>query len=143
MPTSFDSVLLELRRYPYRITIATRFADMDVNGHINNVAMAAAFEDARARFDFACCMHSSRGVVMTVAAYIDYTAQAHYPNPLDMAVGVMTIGTSSWVIGSLALQGNIARAVCRATMVNTDGVRPVALSKGMREMLKSVQMRSL
>ncbi len=140
MAKPFDPRLLELERYPYLIDIATRFADMDVNGHINNVAMAAVFEDARARFDFTHCMHDSRGVVMTVATYIDYTAQAHYPHPLTMAVGVSSIGKSSWVISGLALQDDVTRAVCRATMVNTDGTRPKALSEGMREMLASVQM---
>jgi len=40
--------LLNRSRYAFRHEITTRFADVDPNQHINNVALFAAFEDARA-----------------------------------------------------------------------------------------------
>jgi acyl-CoA thioesterase FadM len=51
MAKSFDPALLEPERYAFSVEITARFADMDSNGQINNVALAAAFEDARVRFD--------------------------------------------------------------------------------------------
>lgn len=140
MAKPYSPLFLELERYPYRVDIATRFADMDINGHINNVALSAAFEDARARFDFEHCMHASRGSVMTVATYIDYMAQAHYPQPLHVAVGVVSIGISSWVLAELGMQDGVACALCRVTMVNTDGAKARALSGGMQDMLAKMRM---
>lgn len=141
MPKPFDPALLDSARYPFHVDVATRFADMDINGHVNNVAMAAAFEDARARFDFEFCTHESRGHVMTVATYIDYMAQANYPKPLHMAVGISSIGRSTWVITELGLQGGVAVALCRATMVNTDGAKALPLTDGFREVLMNLQMK--
>jgi acyl-CoA thioester hydrolase len=141
MSKPFDPALLELSRYPYQVEIGTRFADMDINGHINNVALSAAFEDARARFDFDYCSHPSRDRVMTVSTYIDFMAQAHYPRPLLMAVGVLSVGASSWSLSGIGMQGGVACALCRVTMVNTDGSRPKPIAEEMRVMLTKLQLR--
>ena len=36
--------------YATSLTLDTRFGDMDVNGHLNNVAFARLFEETRVRF---------------------------------------------------------------------------------------------
>lgn len=141
MSKAFDPALLELDRYPYRVEVATRFADMDINGHINNVALSAAFEDARARFDFEYCSHHTRNVVMTVSTYVDYMAQAHYPRPLQMAVGIVSIGSSSWSLSELGMQDGVICALCRVTMVNTDGAKAQPISEAMRELLLKFRMK--
>ena len=41
---------LDPASYPHHDVIQTRFQDLDVLGHINNVAWAALFETARIRF---------------------------------------------------------------------------------------------
>jgi len=41
---------LDPATYPHHDIIQTRFQDLDVLGHINNVAWAALFETARVRF---------------------------------------------------------------------------------------------
>ena len=41
---------LDPAAYPHHDVIQTRFQDLDVLGHINNVAWAALFETARIRF---------------------------------------------------------------------------------------------
>lgn len=38
--------------YPVTFDIPTRFGDLDMNGHVNNVAFGSLFEDARMRFNF-------------------------------------------------------------------------------------------
>lgn len=143
MSKAFNPALLELDRYPFRVEVATRFADMDINGHINNVALSAAFEDARARFDFQHCSHPSRDTVMTVSTYVDYMAQAHYPRPLQMAVGIVSIGKSSWSMSELGLQDGVICALCRVTMVNTDGAKARPIAEDMREMLSKLRIRDV
>ena len=41
----------DIAAYPFSATTETRFQDLDVLGHINNVAMAALFENGRVRFN--------------------------------------------------------------------------------------------
>ena len=42
---------LDAAIYPYAIEITTRLGDMDVNHHLNNVAYARYFEEARVTFN--------------------------------------------------------------------------------------------
>ena len=41
-----ESWRLDAASYPVCIELQTRFQDMDINGHLNNVAFAALFEQA-------------------------------------------------------------------------------------------------
>ncbi|OYW21856.1 MAG: thioesterase, partial [Sphingomonas sp. 12-62-6] len=42
---------LSAEAYPHREIIQTRFQDLDVLGHINNVGMAAILESGRVKFN--------------------------------------------------------------------------------------------
>jgi acyl-CoA thioester hydrolase len=142
MAKAFDPALLEPERYTYERTITTRFADVDKNGHINNVALAAAFEDARVRFGMELALRGDGSDrPMVAAVYIDYLAQAHYPKPLCVKVGILSLGRSSWAVAELALQEGKPCALCRATLVNTDGVRARPLSEDVRATLERLRLR--
>ena len=39
-----ESWRLDAASYPVHLDLQTRFQDMDINGHLNNVAFAALFE---------------------------------------------------------------------------------------------------
>lgn len=116
---------LDPTRYHYGVEISTRFADLDPNGHINNVAMAAAFEDARARYDRSIGILELASDIRFVIAATDiaYIAEAYYPAPLTVHVGVVKVGRSSWAMAELAMQDGRPRAFCMATMVALSGDR--------------------
>lgn len=139
-----DPLLLDAARYPFHHMVTTRFADVDPNRHINNVALAAAFEDARSRFDHHCGFAAEMGHlrVMIAANYIDYVGEAHYPDPLDLYVGVLDIGNSSWTLGCLASQNGKACAVARAVLVGTDAMKASPLPPGFRASLDGTRIRS-
>jgi acyl-CoA thioester hydrolase len=139
----FPPDLLDPSRYIFTHELQTRFADVDSNRHINNVAMAAAFEDARVRFDRESQLLSQFKDlrVMIVAAHIDYMAEAHYPAPLVIHVAVLDIGRTSWTLGELALQDGRPSAYCRATLCATEGGRPTALPDRLRERLADKLIR--
>jgi acyl-CoA thioester hydrolase len=134
--------LLEQSRYPFHHMTSTRFADIDPNHHINNVALAAALEDARVRFSQSCglaeLMPDIR--VMIVANYIDYVGEAHYPAPLDMHMGTLEIGRSSWTLACLASQGEQPCACARAVNVATRDGRPVPLDENFRAALERARV---
>jgi acyl-CoA thioester hydrolase len=135
--------LLDVGRYPFVHEVATRFADVDPNWHINNIAMAAAFEDARVRFNRAIGLHAVLGErrFMIVSAHYDYLAEAHYPDPIAVHIGVAEIGRTSWTISQAATQGGRACCYCRSTLVAVDANGPSPLSASMREALGGHMMR--
>ncbi len=137
--------LLDPRRYGFAHELQTRYSDVDPNQHINNVSMAAAFEDARVRFDHVAGLraHYASTRVMIAAASIDYLAEAHYPDPLRIHVAVLDIGRSSWTLGELAMQDRRPCAYCRAVMVSTDGTRGAPLSPDLRAWLEQSRIAPL
>src|SRR3546814_3433964 len=75
-----DSWRLEMENYPFQVSIDTRYQDLDVMGHVNNVAMAGLFETGRIRFHRSLGRHPrDKGVRWLVAAVnIAYVNEAHF-----------------------------------------------------------------
>ena len=117
---------LDPAAYPHHDTIQTRFQDLDVLGHINNVAWAALFETGRVRF-FRLLNGSSpgrnRGLVANVE--INYLAEGHFPGDIEMASAIGQIGTRSWQALTLAMQDGKPMATCDVTIVTAgEGIDP-------------------
>ena len=116
--------------YPFSTVTETRFQDLDPLGHINNVAMAALFENGRVRFNRNLGLErrepGDRWLIASVA--IDYVAEAHFPDPVEVLSGIGRIGTSSWDIYSAAFQGGVCVATCITTLVVTSktGAKPIS-----------------
>ena len=121
--------------YPFNHRTETRFADMDTLGHINNVAMAGLFEHGRGMFNHAIEVQrrapGQRWLIVSVN--LDYIAEAHFPEHVDIACGILRVGGSSWDIASAAFQGGECKATCVTTIVLTDASGPTALPEGLRE----------
>ena len=114
--------------YPYTALISTRFADMDVLGHINNVAIAGMFEEGRVRFNHALKLvrHGADTRWLIAGVDIAYLGEAHYPRDVTVVSGVGRLGRSSWTVLSAAFQADRCVATCDTTIVYTDknGARP-------------------
>jgi acyl-CoA thioester hydrolase len=135
--------LLDPDRYDFGVEIGTRHADLDPNGHINNVAIAAVIEDARTRFGLAVLRDAATpgSGMMAAAAHVDYVAEARYPATFLVKVGLLDLGRTSWTIAELALQGGQPRAFCRTTMVYMEAKRPAPLPQGFRDALEATRVR--
>ena len=127
--------LLDPARYRHRIEVTSRFADLDPNDHINNVAMAAMIEDARVRFALGAGLKPDRspgGRRFVVAAIeINYLAQAHFPDPLVCLAAPVATGRTSWTLHQLLMQNDRAVATARSVMVVTVDDQPVPLGADM------------
>ena len=115
-----DPALLNPAHYPHHVEVSTRYADMDPNNHINNVAMAAIIEDGRVRFHIdsgnAAALPAG-SQIMIVNLNIDYLAQAHYPLPVSVHTGIAKVGNRSLVLRHLLTQGEQAVALAHGTAV--------------------------
>lgn len=127
-----DPALLAPARYPFSSRIEPRFGDLDVNMHINNVAMAGFLEDGRVRF------HRESGYrdglaglsSMIASVAIEYLGEAHYPDPVTIHCAVEDTGRSSHRLVQLVMQDGRLVAFCRSTMVTVskDGPAPLPAS---------------
>ena len=121
--------------YPFSTVTETRFQDLDPLGHINNVAMAALFENGRVRFNRNLGLERPRsGERWLIAAVsIDYVAEAHFPEPVEVMSGIGRIGSSSWDVYSAAFQQGVCVATCVSTLVLTDKSGPKPIPDPLRQ----------
>lgn len=109
--------------YPEFIRITTRFGDMDINGHLNNVAFAQFFEDARVTFNrkliFDGDLHPSKRDyrVLVASVEIAYVREGYYGPDVTVGVGIKRIGRSSFEIGAAVFQDGHCLAVHDSTIV--------------------------
>jgi acyl-CoA thioester hydrolase len=133
-----DPALLDPARYPFTCEIATRFADLDTNMHLNNVALAGIIEDARVRFHAASGYHAAMAgwSAMVVNLTIDYVGQGFYPAPVVVHIGATDVGRTSYGLAQFVCQGDAAVAIARSTMVCVKDNRPFPIPESFRESVK-------
>ena len=111
--------------YPVSVVMQTRFQDIDPNRHLNNVAFAAMFENARVRLNrglrpWADRPRNERSMVAAVT--INYLREGQYPDDVEVSSGVSKIGSSSYVIAQAMFQNGQCIATCDSIIVcRTDG----------------------
>lgn len=132
-----DAALLDPARYPFVHQITTRFADIDPNQHLNNVALAAMMEDARVRFNLvmgdAIKIGERRAMVASVA--MEHLSQGHFPDPVSVHCGVERVGNSSWIVVQLLAQNGRPVAFARSALVAIADDRPTPIAEDYRAIL--------
>lgn len=111
---------LDAGHYPVSDLFQTRFQDLDINGHLNNVAFAALFESARVMLNRRVRPWAERPLnerTMVAAVAITYLAEGHFPGDVRIASGIGRIGTSSWTIIQAMFQNDRCIATCDTTVV--------------------------
>lgn len=132
--------------YPFFVEISTRFGDMDINGHLNNVAFAQFFEDARVSFNRAVLFDGGwEGLeardyrILVAGVDIAYVREGAYGPPIRVGIGVSRIGSSSWFLVAAVFQNGKCLAVHDAAIVfkGPSGALPESLRAKLSEkMLK-------
>jgi acyl-CoA thioester hydrolase len=107
----------------------TRFGDLDINMHLNNVALVGIMEDGRVRFQRASGFTIARaGMAAMVASFgIEFLGQAWYPQELDMYVAVARVGRTSFVLYQLLLQEERIVSFAQSVIVCVADHQPAAI----------------
>ena len=129
--------------YPFAAELQTRWADLDLLGHINNVSMAGLFEEGRGQFNRSLDLHRGSREIRWLIAGVDiaYLGEAHHPAPVTLRSGIGHIGTRSWSIFSAAFQDSVCVATCETTLVYTDKTGPVAFPPEFLPKLEAARVR--
>lgn len=109
--------------YPVRYRTRFRFADLDPNGHVNNVALGALHEDART----AVLRHAAEqaaGVQWLAVQHVaHYLAEGFVPAEVECCGGIGRIGTSSVVLSTALFSRGACLSVSDTVLVGRrDGV---------------------
>ena len=105
---------LSLATYPALRRMEPRFGDMDSLRHLNNVAIARLYEDARVRFTNDIGTREAfepRHGLLVAEVTIHYLLEGGYPDELTLGSGVLDVGRSAFVIA----QGLFQRGRCIGT----------------------------
>ena len=115
----------DLAAYPYRHEVRSRWGDMDALGHLNNVALARYYEDARVTFHEAALGGGLRIVLAEIT--IRYLAETHHPGTYTVGMGVARVGRSSVTHLSGLCRDGVRVGACRSVVVHTgpDGPAPL------------------
>src|SRR5215510_1109140 len=98
-----DPARLKSEAYRFHLEMPTRFGDLDIRGHINNVSIVQYTEDARVAFQMENVgreIYEADSPVRVVVAQmtLHFVSEGFFPDPIDAGVGIARIGNSSYVL---------------------------------------------
>jgi acyl-CoA thioester hydrolase len=131
--------------YPLMKTFQTRFQDMDVNGHLNNVSFAALFESARVTVNQSArnwSEYPSRIRPLIAAVTINYLREGSFPEDVIIGSGIGHIGTSSWIISQAMFQNGQCIASADSVIVFRDGTGSAPLPADFRAELEALRLKT-
>jgi acyl-CoA thioester hydrolase len=139
-----DPALLDPARYPFHCGIETRFSDIDVNQHINNVALVGLMEEGRVRFHRISGYHGAMtGLTSMVASIaVEFLGQSYFPDPLEMHVAPSRIGNTSHTLDQLVTQNGRIVAYAQTVLVSMADGAPVALPDGFRDSVRRWMLKA-
>lgn len=110
-----------------------RFADLDLMGHVNNVAFAVYFESGRVAILRETQLYTPTENRALVLAHIsvDYLAEIHFPADLRIGTRINRIGRTSFEIGCSVFVDGRCAATGHGVSVRVDRAqrRPVPLTE--------------
>jgi acyl-CoA thioester hydrolase len=135
-----------IESYPITGIVTARYADMDANAHLNNVAIESMHEDARAVLNSRVFpgIHTDaerRIRVVNSQSVVHFLAEAHWPCNVDTAIGVGRIGRTSFVLSSALFVDGMCISICDAVMV-TVAEGPEPLTEDARARLDALALRT-
>ena len=112
----------QLSDYPHKMTDNIRFADLDVQNHVNNVAIATFFESGRVGFSRdpvqGFSVPGARIALRRIE--IDYLAEMSFPGQVTIATRVKRLGTTSLALDHALFIGEKCTATAVSTLVLLD-----------------------
>jgi acyl-CoA thioester hydrolase len=121
-----------------------RFGDLDILGHVNNVAYMVYFETGRIAFLEKLGMAPGardKGPVFVLAHIsADYLEELAYPGTVDIGTAVRRVGKSSFHLGHGIFAGGACKAVATSVIVQVQGrpIESVPLSEDQRARVKRI-----
>lgn len=129
-----DPALLSPARYPFHCEIELRVSDLDVNQHVNNVALVEIFQEGRSRYFRASGGRAHlEGVSLMVASLaVEFLGECHYGEDIVCHSGLISLGRTSQSLSQLIVQGGAIVAYAEIVMVSMVDGKPTPHSAEFR-----------
>jgi acyl-CoA thioester hydrolase len=132
---------LQLETYRYRMEMQTRFGDLDIRGHINNVSIVQYTEDARVAFQMETVgkeiyIADSPLRVVVAQMTLHFVSEGFFPEPLQAGVGIARIGNTSYLLACGLFQKGQCIATQDTSMVYVGPNGPLALTPEVRQRME-------
>lgn len=130
-----DRARLDAAVFPESLEVATRWDDLDMQGHVNNVSALVLLQEGRARFNRASGLPILMAGLRTMVASItvEYAAELHHPDPVTVQTGVLSLGRTSFTLAQRAEQGGRAALYALTVLVLANEAGPAPLPERLRE----------
>jgi len=127
--------------YPVHGSVEARYADMDANGHLNNLALEAVHENARAVLNARVMpgiYDSSTRRIRLVSAtnVVHFLEEAFWPNTIGTGIGVGRLGRTSFVASTALFIGGDCISLCDTVLVTLDENGPTPIPESARAQLE-------
>lgn len=134
--------------YPIVESKEARWSDMDVNGHLNHLALEALHEDARAIINEQYVPgtydpEKDTFRLVTSQNVVHFLAEAHWPCTIEVGIGIGGIGRSSVVVSSGLFLEDRCISVCDMTLVLVGEAGPVAFPEENREVVRKLMLHQV
>ena len=126
--------------YPHAFAIQMRYADEDRLGHVNNIAIAGYYDEARSRFSrqvFDAVPPGEISRIVTADVRVTYLAEVFYADTVEVRSGILRIGTASYEIAQALFQKGACVGVCTTTFVQASAQGSSPLSPGLKVALEA------
>lgn len=117
--------------FPHRLADNVRFADLDINQHVNNAVYSSYFESSRVLL----VKDNSNGLMpdglswVLVRLDIHFRAELHWPGTIELGLGVSRLGRTSATFAQAVFSKGIcvASATSTTVMVGAQSRKPTPL----------------
>jgi len=135
-----------LENYPLRLSDNVRFADLDVNGHVNNAVYASYFETGRVIL----VRNPELGLTPAGAAWVmvrldtHFRAELHWPGTIETGLGVQRLGRTSVTFDQVVFSEGrcIASALATTVLVDAGTRKPTPLPASVIERFQPWMVRA-
>ena len=133
-----EAALLPDPVFAARMIVPTRFDDLDILGHVNNVSVVVILQEARVDFNrLTGSRPDTTGLRMMAAGLtVEFAGEMHHPEPVEVLTGVLAIGRTSFTLGQVIRQSGRTSAYSEATMVFADTNGPAQIPAMIRARLE-------
>jgi len=130
VPGRIDRAHLDAACFPDTISMPVRFDDLDVLWHVNNAAAVIMLQEARVLFSINLALPGLHEIGLrsvVVAMNVEYAAEINHPGPVEIASGLLRLGTSSFTFAQVIRQNGVGCVYATVILAVTgdSGVAPL------------------
>lgn len=137
-----DRSRLDGAHFPVVEQVPTRWADLDMQGHVNNAVTVVILQEGRVKFNRVAGLPSTLGDLraMVVGISVEYAAEMYHPDIIEVHTGILAIGRTSFTVGQVMRQRGRTAVYAQSSMVMANALGAAPLPDEFRAALEALRI---